>query len=97
MLKDAGIETSSSVTVCDGDVLVSEVKRGDEVERFLGIAHEDAIIWYSSDIDQAYDYRVKDSFASLDGEQVLRTQGFDLRHSDVSGVGVIYEGELIRD
>lgn len=97
IMRDSELEFSSSVTYRDGDVYVSEVTRGETVEIYLGILREDAIVWYSSDLSRANDYKIEDSFASWGSERIMRTEGFDLRDSEHGRVGVIYEGELIRE
>ncbi len=93
--RDAGMESTSSVTYVDGEKLVSEVKRGQTKDIYYGLRHEGGIVWLPSDMNRANDYQLKETIVEAGEKRILRTEGFDTYVSAGGLSHIVYRGELI--
>ncbi len=93
--RDSGMESARSVTsVVDGQ-LVSEISRGEQTERFVGVLHDGGLLWVPADLQRANDYQIKESLVEKDGKRVLKTEGFDSYVYQEGLAYIVYRGELV--
>ena len=93
---DAGMVSSSSIIYRAGGVFITEVERGETVEQFLGRFEDGRMSWYSSDPKRTHLYKMDESILMVDGMQVLRIEGFDIRETDQGEVEITYQGALVK-
>ena len=92
--RDQGMSSARSKSVAKEGKFFSEVKSGGEVETYWGVLHDGGLVWLSSNLKRTKDYQMKESIIEVDGERVLKTEGFD---TYVYGEGIghlVYRGEL---
>ncbi|MGJ8652830.1 MAG: hypothetical protein ACSHX8_06115 [Opitutaceae bacterium] len=93
--RDSGLVSSKSVTYAQGGKLFSEITRGDKVESFVGVVHDDGVLWLQKDMKRANDYQIKETFVVKDHELSLITEGFDTYIYKEGLAYVIFKGKLI--
>ena len=92
--RDSGMSSARSQSVAKEGKFFSEVKSGDEVENYWAVRHEGGLVWLPSNLKRTKDYQMKESIIEVDGERMLKTEGFD---TYVYGEGIahlVYRGEL---
>lgn len=89
------LETSTSWAWVDEQKLVSEVSRGETVDRYYGALKDGVIIWISSDLSRVEDYQMTERFSAEGGERKLLTEGFDTYLFSGGLAHIIYRGELV--
>jgi len=90
-----GMESAESVVTINSDSsLLMQVRRGDEVEVFVGVYRDDTIVWLPRDLQRAEDYQTTVCIKQVDGLLKMTTEGFDTYvHS--GGIGhIIFLGKL---
>lgn len=90
-----GLESAESIVTINQDgSLLMKVRRGNEVEAYVGVYREGGIIWLPSDMKRAEDYQTTVRIAEVEGGLEMTTEGFDTYvHS--GGVGhVLFLGRL---
>jgi len=95
--RESGKASSKSVTWIDGNKYISEVTRGEEVERYYGVVRDGGIVWFPVDLDRAMQYQLKEEIQAVDGELVLTTKGFDTFVSEGKTGQLLYFGELVKE
>lgn len=91
-----GIQAAKSRTFLLNGQLRSEVVKGGAQETFVGVLHENGIIWLSSDLKRATDYQMKEVFVIEEsGARGLHTDGFDSYVYQEGLAHLIYRGRLI--
>lgn len=93
--RDSGLVSSKSVTYTYEGKLFSEITRGDDVESFVGVVHEDGVLWLPSDMKRSNDYQIKEFFVVKDLELSLITEGFDTYIYEEGLAYVVFKGKLI--
>ena len=94
--RESGASESSSVTVIDGRKYVTEIRRADTVERYYGVLRDGGVVWFSTDLNRAEDYQIKEVIADSNGERMLITTGFDTFMHENAPSHLLYYGELVR-
>lgn len=92
--RDEGLSHTSSRSVVKEGRLSCEVKRGETVENYWGVWHEDRLIWFSSNLQRTQDYQMQESIIELDGTRLLKTEGFDTYVYSEGKAHLVYRGEL---
>lgn len=91
----SGMESSRSVTFILEDKLVSEITRGEKTERYLGVLHENGVLWLPEKMQRANDHQLKETIVVEDGELRLKTEGFDTFIYQEGLAHIVYRGNLI--
>ena len=92
--RDEGMSSSRSKSVVEKGKILSEVKTGETVERYWGVLHDGGLVWLSSNLKRTKDYQMKESIVEVDGERVLKTDGFDTYVYSGGIAHLVYRGEL---
>jgi len=93
--RDSGMESSRSVSFVLEDKLISEITTGQKTERFLGVLHDNGVVWLPADIDRANDYQVKESLVAESGVMHLKTEGFDTYLYQGGLAHLVFRGDLV--
>lgn len=92
--REVGMSSARSKTVTQKNKFLSEVKIGDVVESYWGVLADGGLVWFSSDLKRTKDYQMKESIVEVDGQRVLKTEGFDTYVYDEGIAHLVYRGEL---
>lgn len=92
---DQGIRSAKSQTFIEDGKLRSEVIQGNAKEKFIGVLHEDGIVWISSNLERATDYQMKEVFVESNGVRQLNTDGFDSYVYQEGLAYLVYRGRLV--
>lgn len=90
-----GIQTAKSRTFVQDGQLRSQVTLGKAEESYLGVLHDDGIVWIPDDLKRATDYQMKEAFVERDGARRLHTDGFDSYLYQEGLAHLIYRGRLV--
>lgn len=93
--RQTGLMSSRSVTHVSEGKFISEVTRGDTVEKYFGVLKDGGIVWIPANIQRAMDYQIKEDIITVDGDRILRTRGFDTFDNNGQPAHLIYLGELV--
>ena len=92
--REVGMSSSRSQSIVEDGKYLSEVRSGDSAEMYWGVLRGGGVVWFSSNLKRVNDYQMKESIVGVEGERVLKTEGFD---TYVYGEGIahlVYRGEL---
>ena len=92
--RDVGMSSARSKSVMKNGKYFSEVKAGETIENYWGVLHDDGLIWFSSNLKRTQDYQMKESIVEVDGERVLKTEGFNTYLTGDGLAYLVYRGEL---
>jgi hypothetical protein len=92
--REGNSSSSSSKAVVDDGKFYSEVKAGEGIEQYFGVLHDGGLLWFSSNLKRTKDYQMKEFFVEIDGQRILKTEGFDTYAYDGGLAYLIYRGEL---
>ncbi|MEN8733456.1 MAG: hypothetical protein ABF322_03760 [Lentimonas sp.] len=93
--RDSGMQTARSVTSIVDDKLVSVITQGVKIERYLGVLHENGVLWLPEKIERANDHQLKETILVEEGELRLKTEGFDTYIYEGGLAHIVYRGNLI--
>lgn len=92
--REVGMSSARSKSVVKEGKYFSEVKSGETVENYWGVLHDGGLVWLSSNLKRTKDYQMKEFIVEVDGERVLKTEGFDTYVYDEGIAHLVYRGEL---
>jgi hypothetical protein len=92
--RDVGMSSARSKSVMKNGKYFSEMKTGETIENYWGVLHDDGLIWFSSNLKRTQDYQMKESIVEVDGERVLKTEGFNTYLTGDGLAYLVYRGEL---
>lgn len=93
--RNTGMESARSVTFIVDDKLVTEITTGTETQRYLGVLHEQGVLWLPEEMQRANDHQLKEMILVEDGELRLKTEGFDTYIYQEGLAHIIYRGNLV--
>ncbi|ADE54837.1 hypothetical protein [Coraliomargarita akajimensis] len=91
-----GLESAQSEVFIDDKVLYLLVRRGETVEKFIGVFKDERIIWIPANLQRAEDYQTTERLLSKDGKRLLKTEGFDTYVYSGGIAHIAFLGELVR-
>jgi hypothetical protein len=92
--RESGMTSARSQTVVDDGKLITRVKQGDSAETYWGLLRDGGVVWFPTNVKRLTDYQMTERMIEIEGERVLKTEGFD---TYVYGEGIahlMYRGEL---
>ena len=92
--RDTGMSSARSKSVAKDGKFVSQVKQGDAVETYWGVLRDGGLVWFSTNLKRLSDYQMKEVIVEVDGERVLKTEGFDTYVYGDGMAHLVYRGEL---
>lgn len=92
--RESGLSSARSCSEVRDGKFYSEVKQGGVVETYWGVLHEQGLVWLSTNMKRTQDYQMKEYIEEVDGERILKTEGFDT-YIYADGIAhLVYRGEL---
>jgi len=92
--RNSGLQSARSETCIVRDKLVSEITKGDTVERYLGVIHEGGVLWLPEQIERANDHQLKETILIIAGARHIKTEGFDTYNFNGEKAVIVYRGDL---
>lgn len=93
--RNSKIQTAKSVTFILKGKLVSEITRGEETERYIGVLNEGGILWLPGVFLRAKDHQLMETIVIEDEEMRLKTEGFDTYIYQEEPAHIVYRGNLV--
>jgi len=92
---DRGIQTAKARTFIQDGQLRSEVIQDETKESFVGVLHDEGIVWIPAKLERATDYQMKEVFVEKEGVRRLHTDGFDSYVYQDGLAHLVYRGRLV--